>query len=46
MLSEDEAAGGEDVGELEEVPPRLVSEWVAAEKVERQTIRRAKRRRT
>ncbi|MGH3870516.1 MAG: hypothetical protein ACRDSR_03210 [Pseudonocardiaceae bacterium] len=29
----------------EEVPPRLVAQWVAAEKVQRQEIRRAKRRR-
>lgn len=29
----------------DEVPPRLVSEWVAAERVERRIVRRAKRRR-
>ncbi len=29
----------------DEVPPRLVAQWVAAEKVQRRTIRRAKRRR-
>jgi hypothetical protein len=31
--------------EWEEVPPRLVSEWVAADKVERRTIRRSRRQR-
>jgi hypothetical protein len=29
----------------EEVPPRLVAKWIAAERVERRTVRRAKRRR-